>query len=102
MSGPEQQDEHQQSFDPWAITGYLISGMVVYGGAGWGIDHWAGTSNVFAPIGIIFGLVCGLYLTFRRVSAMEKQEQEALARKKRQYLPEDRQDDKDDKDIPQD
>jgi ATP synthase protein I len=86
MSGPEKQED-QQHFDPWAITGYLISGMAVYGGAGWGIDHWAGTSDVFAPIGIIFGLVCGLYLTFRRVAAMEKRDRDEQARKRRQYMP---------------
>jgi ATP synthase protein I len=82
MSGSEKPDPRQKTVDPWSITGYLISGMVIYGAVGWGIDHWVGTSNVFAPIGVIFGLAAGLFLTFRTLSALEKQEREALVRKK--------------------
>src|SRR5207249_1158450 len=70
--------------DPYSITGYLLSGMVLYGGLGWLIDRWAGTSNVFAPIGVVFGLAAGLFLTFRQLSVLERQEREALLRKRRE------------------
>ncbi|WP_194919104.1 AtpZ/AtpI family protein [Catenulispora rubra] len=73
----------EKKVDPQAITGYLLGGMVLYGGLGWLIDKWAGTSNVFAPIGVIFGLAAGLYLTFRQVAVLERQEREALIRKRR-------------------
>lgn len=73
----------EKKIDPQAITGYLLGGMVLYGGLGWLIDKWAGTSNVFAPIGVIFGLAAGLYLTLRQVSVLERQEREALIRKRR-------------------
>ena len=73
----------EKKVDPWSITGYLLSGMVLYGGLGWLIDKWAGTSNVFAPIGVILGLAAGLYLTFRQLSVLERQEREALLRKRR-------------------
>jgi F0F1-type ATP synthase assembly protein I len=73
----------EKKIDPYSISGYLVAGMVLYGGLGWLIDRWAGTSNVFAPIGVIFGLAAGLYLTFRQVSVLEKQEREALLRKRR-------------------
>jgi len=73
----------EKKVDPASITGYLLTGMVLYGGLGWLIDKWAGTSNVFAPIGVIFGLAAGLYLTFRQVSVLERQEREALLRRRR-------------------
>ncbi|MFL6109826.1 MAG: AtpZ/AtpI family protein [Catenulispora sp.] len=81
----------EKKVDPYAITGYLVAGMVLYGGLGWLIDRWAGTSNVFAPIGVIFGLAAGLYLTFRQVSVWERQEREALLRRRRALVdqPED-------------
>jgi len=73
----------EKKVDPQAITGYLLGGMVLYGGLGWLIDKWAGTSNVFAPIGVVFGLAAALFLTFRQVSVLERQEREALLRRRR-------------------
>jgi ATP synthase protein I len=80
---PKPPSKPEKKVDPWSITGYLVAGMVLYGGLGWLIDRWAGTSNVFAPIGVIFGLAAGLYLTFRQVSVLERQEREALLRRRR-------------------
>jgi ATP synthase protein I len=74
----------EKKVDPAAITGYLLSGMVLYGGLGWLIDRWAGTSNVYAPIGVIFGLAAGLFLTFRQLSVLERQERGELLRKRRE------------------
>ena len=80
---PNPPPKPEKKVDPYAITGYLLAGMVLYGGLGWLIDRWAGTSNVYAPIGVIFGLAAGLYLTFRQVSVWERQEREALLRRRR-------------------
>lgn len=80
----ESNGAHEKKVDPYAITGYLLSGMVLYGGLGWLIDKWAGTSSVFAPIGVVFGLAAGLFLTFRQLSVLERQEREALLRKRRE------------------
>jgi F0F1-type ATP synthase assembly protein I len=73
----------EKKVDPYSISGYLLTGMALYGGLGWLIDKWAGTSNVFAPIGVIFGLAAALFLTFRQVSVLERQEREALLAKRR-------------------
>ena len=73
----------EKQIDPWSITGHLLAGMALYGGLGWLIDKWAGTTDVFTPIGVIFGLAAGLYLTFRQVSVLERQEREALLRRRR-------------------
>ena len=83
MSSPKQPEKSEKKVDPWSITGYLVAGMVFYGGVGWLVDHWAGTHNVFAPIGVVFGLAAGLFLTFRQLSVLERQEREALTRAKR-------------------
>jgi len=81
---PNPPGKSEKKVDPWSITGHLLSGMVLYGGLGWLIDRWAGTSNVFAPIGVVFGLAAGLFLTFRQLSVLERQEREELLRKRRE------------------
>ena len=42
----------------WSIFGYLISGMVFYGGLGWLIGHWTHIAVLF-PIGALVGLGVG-------------------------------------------
>src|SRR4051812_50010419 len=44
----------------YAVIGTMISGMAVWGGAGWLLDRWLDT-RVFAPVGIILGMAVGLY-----------------------------------------
>lgn len=49
----------------WSIPSYLLSGMAVYGGGGWLLDRWLGTSAFF-PIGIVLGVVLAVYLVYRK------------------------------------
>ena len=44
----------------WSIFGYLISGMVFYGGLGWLIGHWTHIAALF-PIGALVGLGIGVF-----------------------------------------
>ncbi len=44
---------------------YLISGLVFYGGLGWLADKWLQT-ELWLPIGLIFGTLCGMYLVIKR------------------------------------
>jgi F0F1-type ATP synthase assembly protein I len=46
----------------------MISGMAVWGGAGWLLDHWLDT-RVFFPVGIIFGMTVAIYLVVVRYGA---------------------------------
>lgn len=48
---------------------YLISGMLVWGAIGWLVDHWVGTSGIFAGIGAVVGVGGGVYLIVRRLGA---------------------------------
>jgi len=48
---------------------YLISGLLVWGGIGWLVDHWVGTRGIFAGIGAVVGMAGGVYLIVRRLGA---------------------------------
>ena len=49
----------------YAVIGTMISGMAVWGGAGWLLDRWLET-RVFAPVGIILGISVAIYLVVKR------------------------------------
>jgi ATP synthase protein I len=45
---------------------YIISGILVYGGVGWAIDHWLNQSWG-VPAGLIIGMGFGVYLVIKRL-----------------------------------
>jgi F0F1-type ATP synthase assembly protein I len=45
----------------WAILGTLLAGICVWGGIGWLVDLWLGTTFVKA-IGVIIGAAASVYL----------------------------------------
>lgn len=49
----------------WDIVAYLLSGMLLWGGAGWLLDRWLGIT-LFLPIGLLFGTGLALYLVYVR------------------------------------
>ena len=48
----------------------MISGMAVWGGAGWLLDRWLDIM-VFFPVGIIFGMAVAIYLVVKRYGAVD-------------------------------
>jgi F0F1-type ATP synthase assembly protein I len=52
------------------VIGTLISGMAVWGGVGWLLDHWLDT-RVFFPVGIILGTAVAIYLVVARYGAVD-------------------------------
>lgn len=54
--------------DAWSIMSYLLSGMVVWGGAGWLLDRWLHTSFL-----VVIGLVLGTVLAYVLIWARLKQ-----------------------------
>ena len=52
----------------YAVIGTMISGMAVWGGAGWLLDRWLDT-RLFAPVGIILGISVAIYLVVARYGA---------------------------------
>ena len=53
----------------YAVIGTLISGMAVWGGAGWLLDQWLDTP-VFFPVGIILGMAVAIYLVVARFGGL--------------------------------
>ena len=54
----------------WAVIGTLISGMAVWGGAGWLLDRWLDIT-LFFPVGIIFGMAVAIYLVVKRFGSLD-------------------------------
>lgn len=50
----------------YQALGYLLGGMVVWGGIGFLIDWLAGFHHLFLPIGLVIGLAGGIFLTVRQ------------------------------------
>ena len=49
----------------WTIFGYLLSGLLFWGGAGYAADNWLGTTYL-TLIGILVGMGGALYLVWLR------------------------------------
>jgi hypothetical protein len=54
----------------WAVTGTLLSGMAVWGGAGWLLDRWLGIL-FFAPAGILLGTAVAIWLVVVRYGTID-------------------------------
>jgi F0F1-type ATP synthase assembly protein I len=48
----------------------MISGMAVWGGAGWLLDQWWDT-RVFFPVGVILGMAVAIYVVVARYGAVD-------------------------------
>jgi hypothetical protein len=46
---------------------YLIGGMAAWGLIGWLIDSWLDAGGIITAIGIVLGMVGGVYLVIRRM-----------------------------------
>ncbi len=53
----------------YAVIGTMISGMAVWGGAGWLLDRWLDT-RVFLPVGIILGVSVAIDLVVKRFGGL--------------------------------
>jgi F0F1-type ATP synthase assembly protein I len=65
---PPSDPDDVPSGDPWLAFGYLVSGVLLYGLIGWGLDQWLGTSFLVV-IGILVGAALGMFMTWRRFRA---------------------------------
>jgi ATP synthase protein I len=52
--------------DGWTMVGYLISGILVWGGIGWLADRWLHWNGIPIAVGSIIGAILGIYLVFKR------------------------------------
>jgi F0F1-type ATP synthase assembly protein I len=52
------------------MTGTMLSGLIVWGGAGWWLDQWLDT-RVFVLVGMILGLTASIYLVVVKYGRLE-------------------------------
>ena len=53
----------RRATDPSAVLAYLLVGVGFWGGAGWLVDRWLGTSFIVG-IGLLLGAAGGVYLVY--------------------------------------
>lgn len=66
-SAGRREDRPVREADGWAVTSYLLAGVIFYGGMGWLLDSWLGTRG-FVAGGIVLGAAAGLWLVWLRYS----------------------------------
>lgn len=49
----------------WTIFGYLLSGLLIWGGIGYGLDRWLG-SKYYLLGGLLLGMGAAFYLIWLR------------------------------------
>jgi len=49
----------------WTIFGYLLSGLLFWGGVGYGLDKWL-HRGIFTLIGLLVGISGAIYLVWLR------------------------------------
>jgi ATP synthase protein I len=49
----------------WSIFGYLLSGLLFWGGVGYGLDSWL-NKGYFTLIGLLVGISGAIYLVWLR------------------------------------
>jgi ATP synthase protein I len=49
----------------WSIFGYLLSGLVFWGGIGYALDKWL-NNGIFTLIGLLVGISGAIYLVWLR------------------------------------
>ena len=71
MSGNNQTPHNPSGGKPseenafWTIFGYMLSGLLIWGGIGYGLDRWLNT-GYFLLGGLLLGMGSALYLIWLR------------------------------------
>jgi ATP synthase protein I len=60
---PPEDDGRDFANAAWSVPGYLLSGMLIWGGVGWLLSRSTGWV-VFTPIGLILGVGLAIYLVY--------------------------------------
>lgn len=58
--------------EAWSYVSYVISGVIVWGGIGMGLDHLVATKPVFTIIGALLGNFTGIYAVYLKAFRQEE------------------------------
>lgn len=67
---PDDQPQPDGSEMGWRALGYLLSGIIFWGGAGYLVDLWLGLPKVGLLVGMLVGAAAGMYLLFKQMSQL--------------------------------
>jgi len=56
----ERRAARQESNDAWSAFGLMVSGVVIWGGAGYLVARWTGY-RLFTMVGVLVGMSAALY-----------------------------------------
>jgi len=62
---PSDRSGRKGETDAWGAFGLMVSGVAVWGAAGWLLSEWLG-SKVFLMLGLLLGMGAALYLVWFR------------------------------------
>lgn len=65
MTDDDKRASQRDAAAAWSVPAYLLAGMGLYGGIGWLLDRWLGTSWI-ALVGILAGAALAVYLIWLR------------------------------------
>lgn len=63
---PPKPPQRSGANDGWSMVGYLISGIAVWGGIGWLVDHYLHWRGIPIAVGVLAGAGLGIYLMLKR------------------------------------
>jgi F0F1-type ATP synthase assembly protein I len=65
---PDHKPQSDGSEMGWRALGYLLSGIIVWGGLGYLVDLWLGLPKVGLLVGMLVGAAAGMYLLIKQMS----------------------------------
>ncbi|HEX2144586.1 MAG TPA: AtpZ/AtpI family protein [Glycomyces sp.] len=68
MEPPDRKPQSDGSEMGWWALGYLLSGMIVWGGLGYLVDLWLDLPQVGLLVGMLVGAAAGIYLLIKQMS----------------------------------
>jgi hypothetical protein len=67
MQGRDRGEAWRSANLAWGMIGTLLSGILVWGGVGFALDHWFGFErHVLLPVGMVLGVSVAVFVIYRR------------------------------------
>ena len=68
MEPPDRKPQSDGSEMGWRALGYLLSGIIFWGGLGYLVDLWLELPRVGLLVGMLVGAAAGMYLLMKQMS----------------------------------
>jgi len=80
MAGASGNPQWNDLASAWTAVGEFTAAVAVYGAGGWFADRWLHTGHVLFLLGLILGMVLGVYVLMKRGDQAEAAEKAARQR----------------------